>query len=222
MALEAVVPAAAGHPAEAQEGTGRDQLSPATSSGLTGRLAPDSAADDPATLARLSVGLRGLADALSGEQVRLNQVLHCWLQAVYEALQCRRVLLCLRDADGQRLVGRFGLGEGVTALAARVQVPLATRPQRGQAPDLVAQACLAGEDVWLGDARQPALAAQLPAWLRQGFAPASCLVLPLRLRGAPLAMVYADHAQARVLGERERALLQSLRNQALVAFKLLG
>lgn len=176
--------------------------------------------DDAAALGRLAAGSLAVTDALAGERVQLNAVLHMVLATIHEALACQRVVFCLRDGDGRRLVGRFGLGAGVASVAPQVQLLL--RPPAGQVPDLLAQACLNGQDSFLTDARAPAVAAQLPPWLSQGLQPASCLLLPLHLRGALVAVVYADHDRLRACGERERALLGTLRNQALVAFKLAG
>ena len=47
------------------------------------------------------------------------------------------------------------------------------------------------------------------------------LLLPLMLKGAPFALIYADKAKpgAIELGEKELSLLRTLRNQAVMAFR---
>ena len=77
------------------------------------------------------------------------------------------------------------------------------------------------------DARQvlaqmaPAIAQRLPDWYRQHISAPSFLLLPMMMKGAPFAMIYADQARpgALVVGDRELALPRTLRNQAVVAFR---
>jgi GAF domain-containing protein len=139
------------------------------------------------------------------------------IEAIYRGLGCRQVVLALRDATGTRLQGRMALGGderlSVAARAQCVQVPLA-------ASDALAQACRAGEDLWierLAGSRGP-----WPQWLREEARPASFVALPLCLRGRPVAVVYADHGQPSTWSEPERALVGALRSQALLALRAAG
>jgi hypothetical protein len=52
----------------------------------------------------------------------------------------------------------------------------------------------------------------------------SFLLLPLLLKGAPFALIYADQAQAGgiQLDEKALALLRTLRNQGVMAFRQVG
>jgi len=47
------------------------------------------------------------------------------------------------------------------------------------------------------------------------------LLLPVNIKGKPFGLIYADKAEkgGLVLDEKELALLQTLRNQAVMAFK---
>ena len=64
------------------------------------------------------------------------------------------------------------------------------------------------------------MAARLPAWYRKTLNAPSFLLLPLLMKGAPFAMIYADRAQPGLeLDEKELSLLRTLRNQAVMAFK---
>ena len=47
------------------------------------------------------------------------------------------------------------------------------------------------------------------------------LLLPMLMKGAPFALIYADKAQPGgiALGEKELSLLRTLRNQAVMAFR---
>jgi hypothetical protein len=84
--------------------------------------------------------------------------------------------------------------------------------------------CLKGADTLISDASAPNIAARLPAWYRQAVDAPAFLLLPLMLKGAPIALIYADKARAGgiELGEKELSLLRTLRNQAVMAFKQAG
>ena len=142
------------------------------------------------------------------------------LETMYRALGFRRVLFCLRDPKTGVLTGRFGLGDGVNAVAPAFKVPVKLTP--GQtAPDLFCAVCVKGADTLIVDSTAPAIAARLPAWYRDEIAAPAFLLLPLMMKGAPFALIYADKATTGgiELGEKELSLLRTLRNQAVMAFR---
>jgi hypothetical protein len=153
------------------------------------------------------------------ESFKLNEVLRMILETMYRGLGFRRVIFCLRDPKTETLTGRFGLGAGVEAVVPLFRVPLRVMP--GLQPDLFTAICIKGADTLIADASQPRIAERLPAWFLSGAKAHSFLILPMALRGAPFAMIYADKADAGsvVLDEKQLALLRTLRNQAVMAFK---
>ncbi|MEK8050387.1 protein kinase [Ideonella sp. DXS22W] len=178
------------------------------------------AAAREAAVTLLNAGIQDITDTLAGDAVQLNQVLRMVLETVYRALGCRRVLFCLRDGATGRLRGRFGLGEQADSLAPQFIV-LPAAPE-GTTPDLFTVVCQKGTDTLIPDLAEPRVASALPAWFRrQGFG-GSCLLLPMSLRGAPFALIYADHAGTMPVEERGRALLRTLRNQTVLAFRQAG
>jgi eukaryotic-like serine/threonine-protein kinase len=68
------------------------------------------------------------------------------------------------------------------------------------------------------------IASRLPAWYGKSVNAPAFLLLPLMLKGAPFALIYADKAVPGGidLGEKELSLLRTLRNQAVMAFKQAG
>jgi hypothetical protein len=84
--------------------------------------------------------------------------------------------------------------------------------------------CLKGADTLISDATVAHIAARLPAWYRESVNAPAFLLLPLMLKGAPFALIYADKAQPGGidLGEKELSMLRTLRNQAVMAFKQAG
>lgn len=169
----------------------------------------------------LAAGIQDITNAMV-ESFKLNEVLRMILETMYRGLGFRRVIFCLRDPKTETLTGRFGLGDGVEAVVPLFRVPLRVMP--GLQPDLFSAICIKGADTLIADASQPRIAERLPHWFLNGAKAHSFLILPMALRGAPFAMIYADKAEAGsvVLDEKQLALLRTLRNQAVMAFKQVG
>ncbi|HEY1089983.1 MAG TPA: GAF domain-containing protein, partial [Burkholderiaceae bacterium] len=165
----------------------------------------------------LAAGIQDVTNAMV-ESFKLNEVLRMILETMYRALNFRRVVFCLRDAKSETLVGRLGLGENVENEAKLIRVPLKLAP--GQLPDLFSAVCLKGVDTLIADTGAQKIAERLPSWQAQLNA-GSFLILPMQMKGAPFAMIYADKPRAGSidLDEKELAMLRTLRNQAVMAFR---
>ncbi len=189
------------------------ELAPTMVMERTQAAPPPSPAEQATQL--LAAGVQDITDAMV-EHFQLNAVLRMILETIYRALGFRRVVFCLRDARGQALTGRLGVGADVERLAPLLRVDLTAQP-----PDLFAAVCLKGADTLIQDARAANIASRLPSWFRGELQAQSFLLLPLMLKGAPLGLIYADHAVAGAvqLGEKELSLLRTLRNQAVMAFR---
>ncbi len=159
----------------------------------------------------------GIADITNSmvESFKLNEVLRMILETMFRALGFRRIVFCLRDPKTETLTGRFGLGDDAASVAAQFKVPL-----RGGS-DLFALVCAKGADTLISDATVANIEVKLPAWYRTGVRAPAFLLLPLMIKGAPFALIYADKAQPGgiALGEKELSLLRTLRNQAVMAFR---
>jgi serine/threonine protein kinase len=166
----------------------------------------------------LAAGIQDITNAMV-ENFKLNEVLRMILETIYRGLGFRRVVFCLRDPKTETLTGRFGLGEGVEAVAPLFRVPLRHAP--GAHVDLFAAVCQKGVDTLIADATVAKIAERLPAWFMGAPKAPSFLILPMAMKGAPFAMIYADKATPGGidLGEKELSLLRTLRNQAVMAFK---
>lgn len=166
----------------------------------------------------LAAGIQDITNAMV-ENFKLNEVLRMILETIYRGLGFRRVVFCLRDPKTETLTGRFGLGEGVELVAPLFRVPLRHAP--GAHVDLFAAVCQKGVDTLIADATVAKIAERLPAWFMGAPKAPSFLILPMAMKGAPFAMIYADKATPGGidLGEKELSLLRTLRNQAVMAFK---
>ena len=174
--------------------------------------APRSALENASEV--LTAGIQDITNSMV-EDFKLNDVLRMVLETMYRALGFRRIVFCLRDAKTDTLTGRFGLGEGAEAVAASFKVPLKA------GADLFTVVCVKGADTLITDATVAHIEARLPAWYRKSANAPAFLLLPMHLRGAPFALIYADKAVAGgiELGQKELSLLRTLRNQAVMAFK---
>ena len=162
----------------------------------------------------LAAGIQDITNSMV-EDFKLNDVLRMILETMYRALGFRRIVFCLRDAKQDALTGRFGIGDKAQEVAARFKVPMKV------GGDLFAAVCLKGADTLIADATVAHIAARLPAWYREGVNAPAFLLLPMLMKGAPFALIYADKAVPGgiELGEKELSLLRTLRNQAVMAFK---
>ncbi len=165
----------------------------------------------------LAAGVHDIATVMS-ESFQVNDVVRMVIETMFRALAFQRIVFCLRDARTDTLVGRLGLGEGWLPVANALKVPLKSPG------DLFAAVCLKGADTLITDTTEPRMAMRLPAWYRQSVQAQAFLLLPLLSKQMPFGLIYADHAAPGgiVLDEKELALLRTLRNQAVAAFRQHG
>ncbi|MFM8901746.1 MAG: protein kinase domain-containing protein [Burkholderiales bacterium] len=162
----------------------------------------------------LAAGIQDITNSMV-ENFKLNEVLRMILETMFRALGFRRIVFCLRDPKTNTLTGRFGLGDKAATVAQAFKVSL------NPSPDLFTAICLKGMDTLIADTRSGTVGERLPDWYRKEVNAPSFLLLPLQMKGATFALIYADKEQSgdMALGERELSLLRTLRNQGVMAFK---
>ena len=163
----------------------------------------------------LAAGIQDITNAMV-EDFKLTDVLRMILETMFRAMGFQHIVFCMLDARTDTLTGRFGLGDGVEPLVKAFSVKVGAI-----SPDLFAAVCLRGADTMIGDATEPRIADRLPAWYRKSVNAPSFLLLPLTVKGKPFGLIYANKGEksALALGDKELALLRTLRNQAVMAFK---
>jgi HD-like signal output (HDOD) protein len=168
----------------------------------------------------LASGVQDITNSMVADNFKLNEILRMVLETMFRGLGFRRVVFCLRDPKTETLTGRFGLGEGVDKLAPAFRIPL--KAGTGT-PDLFTAICGKGMDILIADATTEQMQSRLPAWFRQQVGAPTFLLLPLAMKGATFALIYADKARAGGIevGEKELSLMRTLRNQAVMAFRQL-
>ncbi len=164
----------------------------------------------------LAAGIQDITNAMV-EEFKLSDVLRMILEAMFRALDFHRIVFCMRDTKTDTLTGRFGLGAGVEGVVKTFSVPMSASGK----PDLFATICNKGADTLISDASDPRIAERLPDWYRKNYHAPTFLILPLLLKGRPFGLIYADMATqgGLVVDEKELAMLRTLRNQAVMAFR---
>ncbi len=163
----------------------------------------------------LAAGIQDITNAMV-EEFKLSDVLRMILETMYRAMGFDRIIFCMRDPKTETVTGRFGLGDGIDAYAKLFKVPL-----KAATPDLFGVVCIKGVDSMISDASESRILARLPEWYLKSLNAPAFLLLPLHIKGAPFGLIYADKTGKGTLelDEKELALLRTLRNQAVMAFK---
>ena len=163
----------------------------------------------------LAAGIQDITNAMV-EDFKLTDVLRMILETMFRAMGFQHIVFCMLDARTDTLTGRFGLGDGIEPVVKAFGVKIGA-----STPDLFTAVCMRGADTMISDATEPRIADCLPAWYRKSVNAPSFLLLPLLAKGKPFGLIYADMGEksALALGDKELALLRTLRNQAVMAFK---
>ncbi|MFT3850079.1 MAG: HDOD domain-containing protein [Propionivibrio sp.] len=162
----------------------------------------------------LMAGIQDISNTLV-EDFKLNDVLRIILETMYRAKGFKRVILCVRDARANTMLGRFGFGPDALEMARCFNFSLAFTP------DIFHAALSKGVDILISDTNDPKIASRIPPWYRKGVNAGTFVIFPLTIRNNPVAMIYADCDRPGeiVIPEKELSLLRTLRNQAVLAIK---
>lgn len=196
-------------PEESQFGSLELQATPAADSDQIASLRARQVAET------LAAGIQDITNAMV-EDFKLSDVLRMILETMYRAMEFDRIIFCMRDSKTEMMVGRFGLGEGVERCVKVFKTHL-----KSDSPDLFGVVSVKGADTMISDASEARIVQRLPDWYRLHINAPTFLLLPLQIKGAPFGLIYADKAVrgALELDDKELALLRTLRNQAVMAFK---
>jgi serine/threonine protein kinase len=203
---------------QAHDAAPPDTLSPLELQATLTVLAPTDAVaahDTQRVSQTLAAGIQDITNAMV-EDFNLSDVLRMILETMFRAMDFQRIIFCMRDPKTDALTGRFGLGQGVESVVKSFNVTL-----KAATPDLFAAVCLKGVDTMISDATEARIAERLPVWYRRLVNAPTFLLLPVAIKGKPFGLIYADKGErgGLALDEKELALLRTLRNQAVMAFK---
>ncbi|MCK6411865.1 MAG: HDOD domain-containing protein [Azonexus sp.] len=162
----------------------------------------------------LTAGIQDISNTLV-DGFKLNDILRIILETMYRAMGFKRVILCVRDAKTNSMIGRFGFGPNTTEVVKAFRFPLSF------AADVFHVAVSKGVDILINDINDPKIAPRIPIWYRKALPAQSMVLFPLNIKNNPVALIYADRDDPGGISipEKELSLLRTLRNQAVLAIK---
>ena len=187
---------------------GRDEQPPG------GELGEEPAEQGADAQSILAAGIQDISNSLV-EDFSLNDILRITLETMYRAMGFTRVILCLREAKGNQMIGRFGFGPDANEVAREFRFSLSF------SADVFHAAISKGLDIFITDVSDPKIEGRIPDWYRKHVVAQTFVLFPLLIKGRPVALIYCDKERAGqiVIAEKELSLLKTLRNQALLAIK---
>jgi hypothetical protein len=181
---------------------------------LPGESAAEALTETLDPQAVLAAGIQDITNTLVDDYT-LNDVLRMILETMYRGMGFTHVLLCIRDAGRNALVGRFGFGPDIDRIMKSFLVPLADKTS------VFYGALHQNVDIFIEDVNGEKIKSHIPDWYRKLIPAQSFILFPIVVDKKPLGLFYADKDQ---LGElsiqaKELRLLKTLRNQAVLAIK---
>jgi HD-like signal output (HDOD) protein len=120
----------------------------------------------------LMAGIQDISNTLV-EDFKLNDVLRIILEIMYRAKGFKRVILCVRDARSNSMLGRFGFGPDAPEMSKRFNFSLTFTP------DIFHAALSKGVDILISDTSDPKIASRIPEWYRKGINAGTFVIFPL-------------------------------------------
>ncbi len=154
-------------------------------------------------------GINEIADVMKGAY-SLGDVMYMILETMYRGFELNRVIFCLRDVEGKKIVGRFGLGEKSEEMVKLFQI------QIGKTSDIFNIAISQGRGIIIADATAPNIVQNLPQWYRESVAAPAFLIYPLLIKGNCIGLFYADrNEKGTLLTDSQCSYMEYLRDMAL-------
>ena len=162
----------------------------------------------------LSNGIQDVTNTLVGEY-KLNDILLMVLETIYRGLGFKHVIIFSRDMKQNKMVARFGFGDGVTDLLPLFHFPLAFDS------DVFHLALQKGLDIVIEDVGAANIASKIPLWYTKANDARYFLLLPVVVNKVAVGLIYADMMNARKfqITAKQLSMLRTLRNQAVLAIK---
>ncbi len=207
--------AAATEAAAAEAAAGLDDtLILGASEAARAALAEEPAQERGDAQAILAAGIQDISNSLV-EEASLNDILRITLETMYRAMGFSRVLLCLRDAKNNQMVGRFGFGVDAGEVVRGFRFSL------GFSADVFHAAVSKGLDIFISDVKDQKIQSRIPEWYTRQVPAQTFVLFPLMIKGKAVALIYCDRERAGEINipEKELSLLKTLRNQAVLAIK---
>jgi serine/threonine protein kinase len=163
----------------------------------------------------LATGIQDISNSLV-DNSSVNDILRMILEIMYRSMGFEHVLLCILDSRQDTMQGRFGFGAEVDRLAANFRFSLDDNE------NIFTAALFNDADILISDINDPKILPHIPDWYHKNVASQTFMLLPINLQNTPMALIFADKKKAGdiVISENELNQIRTLRNQAILAFRL--
>jgi serine/threonine protein kinase len=163
----------------------------------------------------LATGIQDISNSLV-DNCSVNDILRMILEIMYRSMGFEHVLLCILDSRQDIMQGRFGFGTEVDRLAANFRFSL------DDDENIFTAALFNDADILISDINDPKILPHIPDWYHKNVAAQTFMLLPINLQSTPMALIFADKKKAGdiVVSENELNQIRTLRNQAILAFRL--
>ncbi len=164
--------------------------------------------------ALLMDGLQEVTAMLVGEH-SVSEIFNVVLETMYRAVGFERVVLALLDRKQGCMAARISFGDVEEAFIQGFSFPVA------YSVDVFHGALKNAVDVYIADATDAKIQADIPDWYKRISKAGSFLLFPLVINKRPVGLIYADHASPHGLDidKKRLNLLKSLRNQIVLAVR---
>jgi len=162
----------------------------------------------------LADGLQEVTNILLEEHT-LPQIFNMVLETMFRGMGFNRVILCLQDKNMNQMVARLGFGTDTQAVVKNFCFTL------HYSADVFHASLKKGVDVYIADASDQKVRADLPGWYKVITGVGCFLLFPLVVNKRSLGLIYADHPDAHGLQMKPKQLnlLKALRNQLVLALR---
>lgn len=159
-------------------------------------------------------GLQEVTGMLVGEH-NVSEIFNVVLETMYRAVGFQRVVLALLDRKSGSMAGRLSFGD------ADENFVKGFRFSTAYSVDVFHGALKNAVDVYIADATNKQIQADIPEWYKRISSAGSFLLFPLVIGKRPIGLIYADHPDPHGLeiDKKRLNLLKSLRNQIVLAVR---
>lgn len=166
------------------------------------------------TEALLLDGLQEVTGMLVGDH-SVSEIFNVVLETMYRAVGFKRVVLALLNQKQGEMAGRLGFGESAEQFIKAFHFSTKYRV------DVFHGALKNAVDVYIADATDKKIQADIPDWYKKISNAGSFLIFPIVVNKRAVGLIYADHSQPHGLAidKKRLNLLKSLRNQIVLAVR---
>ena len=136
------------------------------------------------------------------------------LEIFYRALDFHRALMFINDRGQNKMMARFGYGQGCQQLTGRLGFEI--KPSK----DLFNLSIQVGKDLIVADSYDEKMDHLIPKWYREKIDAPSFVFLPIHIKNVCIGALYADRdTEGLPINETEHRYLGMLRNQIVLSIK---